>query len=300
LKISLKQLETLVWVADLGSFRKAAERLNTTQPNISSRVASLETALGVVLMERDAGSVRLTTQGRELVNRARVVLNSVDAFIEAVDEPELFDGILRLGVTEMVVHSWLRDFLKKFKRSYPNMAIELTVDLSVNLDQELADRSIDIAFHSGPFVRSITGTQDLGTYPIIWVASPSLGITETRKLAIDELAKYTILTHARNTQPYAQVVAHFSEGLGHKARLVPSSNLSACLQMTIDGYGVAALLAPMVKAPLQSKQLIQLDYQWVPDSLKFAARYEVERSSRFVAQAAKMASEIGKQHAATY
>jgi len=36
---TLKQLEALVWVADLGSFRKAAQHLNTTQPNISSRIA---------------------------------------------------------------------------------------------------------------------------------------------------------------------------------------------------------------------------------------------------------------------
>ena len=45
LNFNLKHLEAFVWVADLGSFRKAADRLNTTQPNISSRIAALETAL---------------------------------------------------------------------------------------------------------------------------------------------------------------------------------------------------------------------------------------------------------------
>ena len=78
MKLSLKQLEAFVWVADLGSFRKAADRLNTTQPNISSRIATLETLLGQTTMERDAGSVRLTSKGTQLLIHARKVLRAVD------------------------------------------------------------------------------------------------------------------------------------------------------------------------------------------------------------------------------
>lgn len=54
-QVSLKQLEAFVAVADLGTFRRAAERLNTTQPNISARIAQLEAQMKVSLMERDAG-----------------------------------------------------------------------------------------------------------------------------------------------------------------------------------------------------------------------------------------------------
>ena len=50
--LTLKPLETLIWVADLGSFRKAAAHLNTTQPNISTRIAGLEATLGTALMRR--------------------------------------------------------------------------------------------------------------------------------------------------------------------------------------------------------------------------------------------------------
>lgn len=52
--ITLKQIEAFVAVADLGTFRRAAERLNTTQPNISNRIAGLEAQLRVSLMQRDA------------------------------------------------------------------------------------------------------------------------------------------------------------------------------------------------------------------------------------------------------
>jgi len=56
MNINFKQIEAFVWVADLGSFRHAAERLNTTQPNISTRISNLEEMIGAKVMERDAGS----------------------------------------------------------------------------------------------------------------------------------------------------------------------------------------------------------------------------------------------------
>ena len=77
-KISLKQIQAFVTVADLGSFRRAAEKLLTTQPNISSRISGLEVQLGAKLMERDAGSVRMTATGELLLPRARDVLAALD------------------------------------------------------------------------------------------------------------------------------------------------------------------------------------------------------------------------------
>ena len=73
-QITLKQLEAFVQVVDTGSFRKAAAALGTTQPNVSARIAALEKTLDVVLMHRDAGSVRLTPDGDTLVAAAREVL----------------------------------------------------------------------------------------------------------------------------------------------------------------------------------------------------------------------------------
>lgn len=78
--ITLKQIEAFVAVADLGTFRRAAERLNTTQPNISNRIAGLEAQLRVSLMQRDAGSVRLTQKGQAILARARPCWPSVTTF----------------------------------------------------------------------------------------------------------------------------------------------------------------------------------------------------------------------------
>ena len=57
-----------LWVAQLGSFRGAADRLHTTQPAVSQRIAGLEGEFGVRLFDRDARSVNLTAKGRELLD----------------------------------------------------------------------------------------------------------------------------------------------------------------------------------------------------------------------------------------
>jgi DNA-binding transcriptional LysR family regulator len=292
LNFNLKQLEAFIWVSDLGSFRKAADRLNTTQPNISARISALESILGVKLMERDAGSVRLTTKGREMLEHARAVFRATDGFIEAANQKKLHDGVLRLGVTEMVVHTWVREFLRVLKHRYPNITVELTVDLSINLEKELFERSIDLAFQNGPFNRQTTGNKELGVFPLIWIASPKIGLQGLDRVTIDDMVRFPILTHARSTLLYAEVEAHFGCRRDLPARLVGSSNLAACIHMAVDGYGVATVPETMVIDELESGELSRVNYDWTPESLSFVARYDAEKSAGFVAKAAEIGSEV--------
>ena len=300
LNFNLKQLEAFVWVADLGSFRKAADRLNTTQPNISSRISALESALDLILMERDAGSVRLTSKGQLLLEHARAVLRATDQLIEAANQNALIDGQLRLGVSEMIVHTWVRDFLRVLKDRYPNIVVELTVDLSVNLEKALFDKSIDLAFQSGPFKMQTSGSIDLGEFPYIWIAAPETGLQGQVNPGAEKLLQYPVLTLARGTVPYAEVSTHFAACRDPAARLVPSSNLAACIHMTVDGLGVATVPEAMEVEELNRGELVRVNYGWTPNSLRFAARYDAERSAPHVASAASIASEISHGFALEY
>jgi len=290
--INLKQLQAFVWVADLQSFRQAAQRLNTTQPNISARIASLESELNVVLMERDAGSVRLTTKGIEMLSHARDVLRACDELVNASSNAKLTDGILKIGVTEIIVNSWLREFLNVLKQAYPNISVELNVDVSANLTKELFARTIDLAFQNGPFDPQTSGHEDLGTYPLVWVASPELGVPDDQPLTVQEMAQFPILTHARGTQPFIQVAQHFGASRKRNVRIVPSSSLAACLHMTIDAMGIASLPMAMVHRELASGQLHQINYAWAPEDLHFLARYDQRKSPDFVRQAALIAKRV--------
>lgn len=242
-------------------------------------------------MARDAGSVRLTSKGQELLEYARNVLRATDDMLEVSNQGALLDGVLKLGVTEMVVHTWLREFLRVLKDRYANISVELTVDLSVNLERELYSRSIDLAFQSGPFTREISGSRKLGIFPMIWVASPDTELATGQIVSVESLVQYPVLTHARGTQPYEEIAAHFNQ-CGHPVRLVPSSNLAACIHMAIDGFGTAAVPAAMVVDELAAGELAQVNYHWAPKSLNFYCRYEAERAQAFVERVVDIACEV--------
>ena len=107
-RVNLKHVETFVWVATLGSFRKAAERLNCSQPAISSRIAALENLLGVKLFERQAGSFVLSAKGMELLPAANKLLVIGERFHAQASEGASMGGGFRLGVSETIVQTcWL-------------------------------------------------------------------------------------------------------------------------------------------------------------------------------------------------
>ncbi|TIU28921.1 MAG: LysR family transcriptional regulator, partial [Mesorhizobium sp.] len=119
---NIKQIETFLLVATLGSFRKAAERLNTTQPAVSTRIAGLEKALGAKLFERHSGTVKLTAEGQRLLPPAQRVLHVAERLqlmANSLSETSETARVLRLGVAETIVHTWLPDFLKELQASHP-------------------------------------------------------------------------------------------------------------------------------------------------------------------------------------
>lgn len=287
-KVTLKQLEAFAAVADILSFRRAAEALNTTQPNISSRISTLEAVLGVSLMDRDAGSVRLTPKGEALLPHARRALHSMDEFVVAAGNDALFEGVIRIGATEIVAHTWLGAFLKNLKEKFANIHVELTVDVSANLSDALFAKGLDLTLQSGPFSRAASGVAPLGDCPLIWVASPALGVGDG-VLTLADLTSFPILAHARGTVPYTQFKQHLAEnGVGH-VELSSSSNLAACLQMTLEGFGVACLPQPMVQDAIADGKLAPLRYLWRPDALRFVARYDADNANAVVQQAVSLA-----------
>lgn len=293
--LNLKQLEALVWVADLGSFRRAAHHLNTTQPNISARIASLERSFGVNLMRRDAGSVQMTEKGEAFLKQARDILREADKLVEIAARPDLVDNRLRLGVTELIAATWLRPYMVGMKAAYPNVTVELTVDLSWQLDKELFANALDLTIQSAPFAKSASGCIDLDTYEYVWVANAEIACQlGTGAVQQKELLKHPILTHTRHTQAFIELSKKFERSLGVSARLAPSNSMSAAVYMALEGMGVAIMPRALVATHLKDGSLVEIPYDWRPSPLRFSARFHADKATRFVRHAAEIASECAK------
>lgn len=289
--LNIKQLEALVWVSELGSFRKAAHHLSTTQPNISTRISGLEKTLGVVLMQRDAGSIQLTDKGAEILAAARKVLFEAELIVEIAERQDLVTDRLRLGVTELVACTWLHAYLRKIKATYPELNVELTVDISRNLDSELSANNLDLAIQTAPFASAASGVIELGDFPYIWVAAKQIQAQLQGSQSVANLLPHSVLTHARHTQAYVELCAHIEEHSLPKTRLVSSSSLASCVQMAADGMGVTLLPKALVENELKDQKLTEIDVDWTPAPLRFAARFQTEKAARYLKHSAQYAAE---------
>ena len=289
-QLTLKQLEAFAFVVDSGTFRAAASALGTTQPNISARITALETALDVILLIRDAGSLRLTTDGEKLLNKTRDVLWAAEALIEEAGRQELIEETLRLGVTELVACTWLQRFLRLMKDAYPKLRIQLEVDLSTVIEARLMEGQLDLALQTGPYKSKSFVNAPFGQERYCWVANAELSQSLNANPTLADLLDLTVLTHAKHTQACAalhDIVK--ARGLG-AGRIVHSSALSACRPMVLEGLGVGLLPARLVEKDVAAGHLQEIESDWLPDPLEFHARYAPARAARYVGKAAQIAS----------
>jgi LysR family hydrogen peroxide-inducible transcriptional activator len=124
LSLSLGQLQYAVAVADTLSFRAAAERCHVAQPSLSAQLAQLEEALGVRLFERDRRRVLLTGAGRELVERARRVLQEAADLVDAASRAgDPLSGRLAIGVIPTISPYLLPTAAPALRKAYPRLTI---------------------------------------------------------------------------------------------------------------------------------------------------------------------------------
>src|SRR5262249_60485734 len=147
--------------------------------------------------------------GRQMMVYAEKLIGLRSEMMAEVGDRSAMRGVLRLGVAETIVHTWLPKLIKSVNTTYPNLSLEIEVDITPNLTARLLAQEIELAFVLGPTPASSVRNKLLCDYPIGLVASPALGLGDG-PVARNDLAKFPIITFPRKTQPYEAVRSLFN------------------------------------------------------------------------------------------
>ena len=288
-----KAIETFMWVVTLGSFRGAAQKLNTTQPAISQRIAQLEREVGVRLLQRDRRMVLPTPSGRQMMLYAEKLIGLRSEMMAVVGDRSAMRGALRLGVAETIVHTWLSQLIKSVNQAYPNLSIEIEVDITANLQTRLLAQEIELAFMLGPLTAPNISNRVLCDYQLGFVASPSLGLGN-RRLTVHDLAKFPIITFSRKTQPYELVSSLFNRPDLAPMRLHASASLATVVHMAIEGLGIAVIPPAIIENELadQRLQLLSTNLQIPP--LTFSASWLTSPDTAAIERVAELAAKLAQ------
>jgi DNA-binding transcriptional LysR family regulator len=292
--VDFKSIETFLWVVTLGSFRGAGQRLNTTQPAISQRIAQLERELGVKLLNRDHRVVSPTPSGRQLMVYAEKLIALHREMMAEVGERSAMRGVLRLGVAETIVHTWLPRLIKSVNTAHPNLSLEIEVDITPNLTARLLEQEIELAFLVGPLSAAGVRNRVLCDYPVGVLASPSLGLGNG-SLKIQDLAKFPIITFPRKSQPYEIVRSLFNRPDLPPIRLHASASLATVIHMAVEGLGVAVIPTSIVENELADGRLQQLATELEIPPLTFSASWLASPDTLAVELVADLAARIAQE-----
>lgn len=143
--LSFRQLQYFVAIADHQHFRRAAVYLNVSQPTLSVQLQRMEEQLGVRLVERASGSVRLTPVGREILSRARKLLldlNDLEEFARR-GAGDLI-GTVSLGVSPTIGPYLLPGIVSVLKRKMPELRLHIREGIPAEQIQELRSGVLDL------------------------------------------------------------------------------------------------------------------------------------------------------------
>ena len=273
-------VETFLTLARLGSFRATAAAMHATPAAISLRIKTLESELGVELIERDAPEFRLTANGERLLAHARTVVQATRSLqLAAQDETQLATR-LRLGVIETVVHSWLPDYIRMLNLEYHRIVVDLTVDSSAVLGPRLRAGELDLVIQVEEAEEQETSMVStlLASYPVRWIARSDL-IPASRAKHVGVLLSKPVLTFGRGTAPQLAVEA-IVQTLARRAGVPLADTQVTCMpsvavivKLLRDGYGIAAVPALFVEPYLTSGELGHLQVRPLPPAINVAMYY---------------------------
>ncbi len=289
-RLNLEQLNTFLAVVLHGGVRRAAHVLSVTQPAVTARIKNLEQTLSCALFDRTGGGMSLTKRGELLLSHAEKFAHLSELVEKDIVDPAGIEGHLRLGVSETIAQCWLPELVSRIHGRFPNLAVELNVDISLNLREAVLNREIDLAILLGPISEYSVDNIELPGFDLAWYAAAKSDLSDA------EFLTRPVMTYARNTRPFRELKEMLFERVGPGVSLFPSSSLSACFRLVEADLGVAVLPRALGAAYVAAGALREFDPGWKPGPLRFSASWLGEPKSHLTETAANLAYEVAVEY----
>jgi DNA-binding transcriptional LysR family regulator len=242
MNFDLADLRAFVAVAELNSFRAAAESIHLSQPALSRRIDKLEAALGVRLFERTTRSVSLTAVGRDFSHKARSLLDDLEASLLSMHEVAASQmGEVIIACVPSAVYYFLPKVLRDYHEQYPKIRVRI-IDDSANAVLE------SVARGEADFGINFIGTQEpdiefqaILKEPFVVACRRDHPLARKRKVTWVELGQYDYLTVNKGSGNRLLVDLALTNSDVRPSWCFEAKHVSTLLGLVEAGLGVAVV-----------------------------------------------------------
>lgn len=256
--LDIQELEAFWWIAQTGSFNRAAERLYLTQPSVTARIQSLEKELGQMLFERKPRGVRLTDAGRVLLPHAERVLQDIRKARRAVADLEsATGGTLTVGSALTTSTYTLPQILAQFKSAHPSVEVAVRTGRSQQIQQLVLEDTVQLGLVHSPLAsHADIAAVPLYDEPIVLVVHPGHPLSGRAEVTAEELATEPFITSDK-ASGYWALVEQFWASAGLVPRVTMElDSMEATKRMVMCGLGLAMLPRGTVEGELKTAHLV--------------------------------------------
>jgi len=265
--MDLRHARTFVTVAELGTVSKAALRLHIAQPALSRQITALEQELGLKLFDRVGRRLVLTSEGEQLLNDCRGLLNYAGAIGERAQLLKRGDtGVLKVAGSPQHIESVLSTFLHRYARRYPRVEVQLFEAAGLDIATMLERNEIHLGQNLGSVVDPDDrrfGIRVLHHVDLLAACHPSLTLGKDAAIEITQLAAHPLLLLDSSF-----VVRKVFDAACRLAKLKPKIFIAShtphtLLALAEAGHGVA-IIPTQLRTRGHSLRILSVTYRGTP------------------------------------
>lgn len=255
--MKLKDLDTLrtfVLIYETKSLTKTALRLTITKTAVAKRLGLFEEELGYKLFRRSTRTITPTQEGEELYERAKSVLESIEAFEESLGEKASMKGPIRITCANSMAQRFLAEELMKFQEKNPEVLIDLIVTDNI---LDLVEQNIDLALRINPSKSSNLIGRKLGENRLKVVASPKYLRKEVPIKKLQDLKSHPAFYYTHHGDKKFQTSGHKIKDVMAERTFITNDSL-LIMRSILDGRGIGIRSSWDIKEGLQKKELVEI------------------------------------------
>lgn len=238
--MEINKLVALLETVQLKSIRKAAEKLGYTQPGLTYMLNSLESELGIVILNRNYSGVTFTKEGLELEPYIRTLVNDEATLRQKISRMnQSGDQTIRIGSYSSIAGSYLPKILKAFSEKNPSVRIEIRIGVE-EIPNWLHKGEIEIGFCEQELAEGFTWIP-LWSDQMCALVPANLEFPSDTPVPLERLIQGPLLAHSSNTRnTLANLLKdHINEG-SHNI-LFSTTEGAAIIEMVTEGPYISFL-----------------------------------------------------------